>query len=726
MRLVERIGSFLVLVTLVHLASCGSGGDGKPRPGTRLVAAAYFDADDDGTVNWGDLVIFTFSREVAIQGTPRAETVFTLDPTGSFGAGARVTPGAIPIQLAVEITAGATLQPNGQYGSSPDGSGVNVVDGQFPLIDLLGQPIQPGPDAVDLGGELRPHVAGVAYTDANDNCLADAGDTLGVSFTSPVTFMTSDPAEGFTLPVLGDSLGAGAQFLGGGMPSDVISVTVVLGTGPVLSVAGAFDPLDGSAGAPSGLDVTAIPGLVVDANEPMVDASPRTPPGLDVTAAAPAALWESVGDDQADAGFGASVASAGDVDGDGYSDVIVGAPLYDTTGGDAGKAYLYQGGPLGLASTPAWSASGDDQAGAQFGVSVASAGDVNGDGYDDVILGAWMLDTPNLDAGRAYVYLGSPLGLSPTPDWTSSGDDQPGAQFGGSVATAGDVNGDGFDDIIIGAQDFDTPAGSIDAGKAYVYLGGSSGPSATAAWTAIANNQTGALFGRAVASAGDVNGDGFADVVVGAPLLSQVATDVGKAYVYLGSPSGISPTIAWQSIGNAHSGSRFGWSVGSAGDVDGDGFGDVIVGAHGFSTSNPSAGKAYVFQGGPFGLSQAAAWTSSGEDRARAQFGISTASAGDVNGDGYSDIVVGSHEFDTANPAAGRAFVFLGGPFGPAASWDWASSGDDQANAAFGTSVAGAGDVDGDGFPEVIVGAPQFDTANVDAGKVYVMSPCVP
>jgi len=155
------------------------------------------------------------------------------------------------------------------------------------------------------------------------------------------------------------------------------------------------------------------------------------------------------------------------VNGDGYSDVIVGAPLYDGGHDNEGRAYVYHGSATVLSTTASWNVE-SDQADAQFGYSVGTAGDVNGDGYSDVIVGAPYYDSDETDEGWAYVYHGSATVLSTTADWTAESD-QAGANFGYSVGTAGDVNGDGYSDVIVGAPYYDS--GETDEGRAYVYHG---------------------------------------------------------------------------------------------------------------------------------------------------------------------------------------------------------------------------------------------------------------
>ena len=237
---------------------------------------------------------------------------------------------------------------------------------------------------------------------------------------------------------------------------------------------------------------------------------------------------------QASAWYGYSVSSAGDVNGDGYSDIIVGAPYYDNVESNEGAAFVYYGSSTGPSVAPNWMVE-SNQTGANYGISVSSAGDVNGDGYSDIIIGAYGYDNGEADEGTAYVYFGGSTGPSVVPNWSGESD-QAGACYGISVATAGDVNGDGYSDIIVGAYRYDN--GEIDEGTAYVYSGGSTGPSTTADWTGE-SDQISACYGISVSSAGDVNGDGYSDIIVGAYRYDSGETNEGIASVYYGGSTGV-------------------------------------------------------------------------------------------------------------------------------------------------------------------------------------------
>jgi FG-GAP repeat protein/VCBS repeat protein/flagellar hook capping protein FlgD len=417
---------------------------------------------------------------------------------------------------------------------------------------------------------------------------------------------------------------------------------------------------------------------------------------------------------QANTQFGRSVATAGDVNGDGYSDVIVGAFLYDNGQLNEGGAFVYHGSPAGLATSAAWITEGD-QDNVEYGTSVATAGDVNGDGYSDVIVGARFYDSGEVDEGWVFVYYGSSLGLATAPSWSIEGG-QGAAYLGTSVGTAGDVNGDGFADVIVGAPGYD--AAEPDMGKVLVYYGSATGLGLSPAWTAYGPFQLGAYFGQAVGAAGDVNGDGFGDVIVGAPTADAGQPDEGVAYVYQGSATGLGPSPAWTAQSN-QGGANFGGAVATAGDVNRDGYSDVIVGAYRATVGGfVQSGLAFVYQGTSGGLTSYATWYRNGDDQAD-WYGISVGSAGDVNGDGYSDVIVGASSADNGEGLEGMAYVYHGSVSGLSTTPAWTGEAN-QAVAYYGTSVGTAGDVNGDGYSDIIVGAYLYDSGQTDEGRAFL------
>ena len=404
--------------------------------------------------------------------------------------------------------------------------------------------------------------------------------------------------------------------------------------------------------------------------------------------------------------YGLSVASAGDINGDGYSDVVVGAP-------NATLAYTYLGSPSGSANTNTLSIPGQN-AFDRFGISINGAGDVNGDGYSDVIVGA---NGYNNIAGAAYVFYGSPTGLQTTGYTllTITHDPLQEENFGWSVAGAGDVNGDGYDDIVIGAKfQNNTLNGNFGSGVAYIFVGSVSGVNPTP--TAILNGMNPFdWFGASVSGAGDVNGDGYSDVIIGS--LQGGPNQEGAAYIYMGGPGGITSSTPADTLYGPGPNSNFGNSVASAGDVDGDGYSDVIVGAY-------HTGSVYIFKGSATGISNKQPVDYTLSEPAGQNFGISVAGAGDVNGDGYGDVIVGASNYDQNLGINSFADVFYGGPSGPSSSSKvmlTALVGTDQ----FGATVASAGDVNGDGYSDVIVRATRANSnsgANTGAAYIYLGS----
>ena len=310
-----------------------------------------------------------------------------------------------------------------------------------------------------------------------------------------------------------------------------------------------------------------------------------------------------------------------------------------------------------------------------FGTAVAGVGDVNGDGYDDFLIGAFRY--PEIGShGKAYLYFGGPT-LDSAVDLVIPPPAGNVAWFGVSVASAGDFNGDTYPDFIVGAQQ------SGYEGKAFIYYGGPS-LDATADVT-LTGESTGSLtaFGASVASAGDVNEDGFGDVIVGAPQNQSGGNRPGRVYVFFGGavPDAV-PDRVFHGIGHND---QLGSVVGSAGDMNGDGHPDVFASAQANSPGALGAGAIYVWFGGAvFDTTSDLTLFGSGVN----EHLINAANAGDINDDGFSDLI-----------GAGRSQVCV---------WFGGSSPNPVPDLTLGrtyASVAGAGDVNGDGIDDFVVGA---------------------
>ncbi|MGO8994288.1 MAG: FG-GAP-like repeat-containing protein [Polyangiaceae bacterium] len=311
-----------------------------------------------------------------------------------------------------------------------------------------------------------------------------------------------------------------------------------------------------------------------------------------------------------------AIASAGDVNGDGYSDVVVGVTS-ENAQTEVGAVNFYLGGPGGLGSTmtEVFSEGLPGYAEGQT-VAVAGVGDVNGDGYADVLTnGVYAND-------EVYLLLGGPAGLSTVPITIST----IGSTYGSTIGAAGDVNGDGYGDFLVAA-----------GVATYLYLGGASGPSSTPITLPLAD--------ASHACADDVNGDGLSDLTLGMT-------------VYFGDPTGLaSTTVTLTDPSDGGADDVYELSAESAGDIDGDGYADILVVS---SATSGQTGQTYMYRGGPSGPSSAPFVVAGGT-----YFGLMVSGAADVNGDGFADILVGMPGASTSpSSPQGTVSLYWGMPTG--------------------------------------------------------------
>ena len=380
-------------------------------------------------------------------------------------------------------------------------------------------------------------------------------------------------------------------------------------------------------------------------------------------------LYTFDGDSAGDA-FGFSVSGAGDVNGDGSADLIVGARFDNNNGIQSGSARVLSGSD----GSVLYNFDGDGERD-YFGESVSGVGDLNGDGFDDFIVGApdfIGVNPTTSTGGTARVF----SGIDGSVLYNFSGDSA-GDALGASVSDAGDVNGDGTPDLIVGAIQSGNP------GYARV-LSGSDGT--------VLHNFTGDtpfdLFGDAVSGAGDVNGDGTPDLIVGAKDDDNNGSASGNVRVLSGSDGGVLYTLD-----GGEQFDFFGRTVSGVGDVNGDGFDDFIVGAA--NERNSSRGSASVFSG----IDGRVLYNFEG-DGPSDFFSSSISGAGDVNGDGTPDLIVGASGDNNNGPNSGSTRVFSGIDGSVLYNFDGDSERD-----RFGSSVSDVGDVNGDGIDDFIVGA---------------------
>ncbi|MBD3236490.1 MAG: hypothetical protein GF330_07290 [Candidatus Eisenbacteria bacterium] len=416
------------------------------------------------------------------------------------------------------------------------------------------------------------------------------------------------------------------------------------------------------------------------------------------------------------AGFASELGRPRDINGDNYPDILADAGQDDGNGRDAGAAYLFYGGP-DADQHPELVLLGERPY-EYFGwQSLDLIGDYNDDGFEDFAIGARYHNGPdgNLlnDCGKVYIYLGDEV-LPTTPAFTVTGEKLLG-NMGFEVSGIGDFNNDNYDDLAVGER----RGGAGDRGRVHLFWGG---PDADdVADLVLEGEQNTSWFGSRIIGLEDFNGDGCADMAVGAPRFAGEGPEAGRVYIFFG---GSSPDTTADLILDAQSaGESFGWSLAAGGDINGDGLTDLLVGSTyrilDTGATRDSLGKVYAFLGSA-DPSDSPAMVYYGTERGD-YFGCSISSAGDLNADGYGDIIVGAQWHNNRD---GRAYVYLGGEAldpAPAVEIDPLAPGDH-----LGTEVGYIWGIGGEPGPQVIVAAAGADPNFTGRVAVYRITDLLP
>ncbi|MEZ4459638.1 MAG: integrin alpha [bacterium] len=376
-----------------------------------------------------------------------------------------------------------------------------------------------------------------------------------------------------------------------------------------------------------------------------------------------------------------------------------------------------------VASTPSWAVTGDVADGeSRFGNGVAHAGDVDNDGFDDVLIGQTRYSsdvaTQNRE-GRVLLFKGSATGLANTASWTYESD-AANVQMGSSIHGIGDINKDGFDDVVVAQELFNGSAGSL-SGRVLVFLGNATGLDATPAWTRE-GTAAGERFGSVVQRGGDANCDGNLDLAVSSPF---AASNNGRAWVFYGSGTAalFQPT-PWTFTGTGNA-VNFGTSLAGDGNLNGDtvtvgpdtySCDDLVVGEPGFDSPGlTNQGRVVVFFGSASGLSTSPNTTFASNNN-QATLGVRIAMVKDINGDGYDDVLGGAPGYSSSAALTQEGAVFLAlGTLGGLQPPMPPMTGG-VAGARLGSAMHRGGDVNNDGFEDFIVGSLSYSNTEAAEG----------